>query len=584
MIVAWGDNNYGECDVPSSLSGKTVTAITSGTYHNLALTSGGTIVAWGYNSSGQCNIPTSLAGKTVMAIAAGTRHSLALTSQGTVVAWGDNSLGQCNIPASLAGKTVTAIVAGTHHNLALTSGGSVIAWGDNRFGECNIPNSLSGKTVTSISAGWYNSFAVASDGTVVAWGNNDSGQSNIPTNVLTKTVIVIAGGSSHSLCIATPARPAFTVSRATFVGGTASVVSGAITFETPVTDDESIELSSDDPSVTVPPSIEIRAGSSTASFRLSSIPVSAPRRVILTAKTHGFLDATKVITVVPQIALVTANPSNFQGGTVGTGKVTLWVPSATDTVVALTSSNSLVDFLGAVVKIPAKQRSASFKIPSKEVAKDTNLDILAKPGISEQVGIATITLTPAPKIQTFTAPRRTIYGNRKTTFKIKLAKGPGPSGTTVKLEANGAGLSMPSSVFFPAGKTLQSFDVWADENATTGSVRITATSGLSSAVGIVISVNQLKVTGSTHSAGSVTGGVSVNVTVNLNAAVDKDTEITVASSDPAVASVPTSVKVPAGAKTVTYTLTTYAVTGRKTVTITAAKGGYTSTKALTVIP
>jgi hypothetical protein len=70
--------------------------------------------------------------------------------------------------------------------------------------------------------------------------------------------------------------------------------------------------------------------------------------------------------------------------------------------------------------------------------------------------------------------------------------------------------------------------------------------------------------------------------VTLNATVDVDTLVTVASSNAAVASVPATVKVLAGSKTVTYTLTTYPVNARKSVTITASKGGYTSSKSLTV--
>jgi trimeric autotransporter adhesin len=46
-----------------------------------------------------------------VAITSGTYHSLALKSDGTVVAWGNNSMGQCNVPAGLSG--VVAITAGS---------------------------------------------------------------------------------------------------------------------------------------------------------------------------------------------------------------------------------------------------------------------------------------------------------------------------------------------------------------------------------------------------------------------------------------------------------------------------------------
>ena len=94
-VVAWGDNGYGQTDVPGGLSN--VVAIAAGEYHSLALTAEGTVVAWGDNDYGQTNVPSGLSN--VVAIAAGGYHSLALTAEGRVVAWGDNGYGQTNVPA-----------------------------------------------------------------------------------------------------------------------------------------------------------------------------------------------------------------------------------------------------------------------------------------------------------------------------------------------------------------------------------------------------------------------------------------------------------------------------------------------------
>ena len=132
----------------------------------------GTVVGWGNNDFGQLDIPASLSG--VMAISAGTLHSLALKADGTVVGWGDNSEGQATPPAGLTG--VTAISAGggfdllDGHSLALKSDGTVVGWGDNSEGQATPPAGLSG--VVAISAGIEHSLALKSDGTVVGWGSN----------------------------------------------------------------------------------------------------------------------------------------------------------------------------------------------------------------------------------------------------------------------------------------------------------------------------------------------------------------------------------------------------------------------------
>jgi PASTA domain-containing protein/Regulator of Chromosome Condensation (RCC1) repeat protein len=80
--VAWGCGggaryNFGQCRVPSGLSG--VTAISAGTYHSLTLKGDGAVVAWGCGDSaafGQCGVPSGRFG--VTAISAGFAHSLAL--------------------------------------------------------------------------------------------------------------------------------------------------------------------------------------------------------------------------------------------------------------------------------------------------------------------------------------------------------------------------------------------------------------------------------------------------------------------------------------------------------------------------
>ena len=489
------------------------------------------------------------------------------------------------IPASLTGKTVTAIAASYGHSLALTSEGQVVAWGFDGGGVNTIPASLTGKTVTAIAAGDGYSLALTREGKVVAWGNNSNGQCDVPTSLTGKTVTAISSGGSLSLALVVPkAAPAFTMNESSFTGGKAATVTGTVTFASALDAHTTVTLSSSNPAVTVPQTLTVNSGATSATFTITSIPVAALTSVQLTATASGYAKATKDLSLKPQSCTVSVSTSSFEGGTIGSGKVTLNVPLTTDTVVTLASSDPHVDFGGATVTIPANQSTANFTIPSTTVVANTNVDITATPGISTLTATKTITLKPVPTLSAFTASRSTVYGNQKTTFTLKLASKPGPSGTTVTLATTGSGLTgVPTSVFFSAGTTSKSFDVYANEDAGDGSVLVTATSG-ASAIGKTITVKQLKVTGSTLSTTSVLGGTAVNVTVTLNATVDVDTLITVASSNAAVAWVPATVKFPAGTKTVAYSLTTYPVTARKSVTITASKGGYTSTKTLTVTP
>ncbi len=189
-VLVWGDNSYGQKNVPTDLAG--VMAIAGGGTHCLALQSNGTVVAWGNSANGRTSVPAGLAG--VVAISAGSAHSLALKSDGRVVAWGSNAYGQTNVPRGLS--NVVAVAAGGFHSLALIASGGLVAWGSNDFGQTNVPWSK-GPFLT-IAAGYKHSLAVNVYGNVIAWGYNGYGQTDAP---FLADAIGIAAGRTFSVAL-----------------------------------------------------------------------------------------------------------------------------------------------------------------------------------------------------------------------------------------------------------------------------------------------------------------------------------------------------------------------------------------------
>ncbi len=225
-VVAWGDSNAGQTQVPPGLQ---AVAVAAGWNHALALKPDGTVVAWGDNAAGQTSVPADLAG--VVAIAAGGFHSLALRSNGLVAGWPPEAMnGATQVPADMTNilavaagyahsialrcdhtigawidgsfppdglEDVVQIATGTSHLLALERDGTVVAWGDNASGQSTVPPTLA--DVKAITAGASHSLALKADGTVVAWGDNACGQANVPADLT--GVIAIAAGASHSLAL-----------------------------------------------------------------------------------------------------------------------------------------------------------------------------------------------------------------------------------------------------------------------------------------------------------------------------------------------------------------------------------------------
>lgn len=147
-----------------------VIAVTAGTRHSVALTSDGNVWTWGgdyYGQLGQLTAPAQECQITsafkmqctvnpgqvqgldhVIAISSGSYHTLALKSDGTVWTWGYNlsnkeikdsinpNAGTNRVPVMVPGLSgITAIAAGAFHSLALKNDGTVWAWGYNGHGQ-----------------------------------------------------------------------------------------------------------------------------------------------------------------------------------------------------------------------------------------------------------------------------------------------------------------------------------------------------------------------------------------------------------------------------------------------------------------
>jgi alpha-tubulin suppressor-like RCC1 family protein len=184
-VTNWGLASNVANFVPANLPA--VAAITAGWFHNAAILTNKTAVAWGDNTYGQLNIPSDLTNgsATVTAITAGDYFTVALRSDGHLEAWGDNSCGQTTIPAT-ASNNIVAVAAGGKHCLALTASGQVIAWGLNTSAQCNVPTNLS--NVMAVAAGEAHSVALVNDGTLVEWGNNTNLQATVPSQLPTTVI------------------------------------------------------------------------------------------------------------------------------------------------------------------------------------------------------------------------------------------------------------------------------------------------------------------------------------------------------------------------------------------------------------
>jgi hypothetical protein len=164
-----------------------------------------------------------------------------------------------------------------------------------------------------------------------------------------------------------------------------------------------------------------------------------------------------------------------------------------------------------------------------------------------------------------------------------------PAPTTVMLLSSDPEVAqVPQSVVVPAGQQETTFTITTNAAAPPTIVQITAWVGNTPRTAN-LSVNPTPPPGPTLSAVSVTptsttGGSGVTGTVSFTGPLTDATSVQLASSDPAVASVPAEVVVIRGAASSTFAVTTKSVTVQRSVTITATWFGSKRSTTLTLSP
>jgi alpha-tubulin suppressor-like RCC1 family protein len=145
-------------------------ALAAGDRHSLGLTSNGLVLAWGSNQYGQCDVPG--LSQPCIQVAAGGSHSLLLLADGSIVGFGFNGSQQCVAPPLPPGIVWVQIAAGKWHSIGRRSDGQVMVWGDSISGVMNIPALPPGQVFVDIAQGSSadHALAIRSDGTPVVWG------------------------------------------------------------------------------------------------------------------------------------------------------------------------------------------------------------------------------------------------------------------------------------------------------------------------------------------------------------------------------------------------------------------------------
>ncbi|HEU0119537.1 MAG TPA: hypothetical protein VFQ91_03355 [Bryobacteraceae bacterium] len=271
-----------------------------------------------------------------------------------------------------------------------------------------------------------------------------------------------------------------TLSPSTVASGAAST--GTVTLAAPApAGGVLVNLSSGNATATVPASVTVAAGSSSASFPISTAPVSSATTIAITASSANSVSANLTVQAAgPSLAIVsglTLSPSSVVGGAGATGTVTLAVPATPGGVsVSLSSSDPSVT-VPASVTIASGQSSATFAVSTSAVAAARTATIT---GTSLTSVSAQLSITPAgPNTVTLSGislSPSSLQGGAAATGTVTLAAPAPAGGVSISLLSNSGNATTPASVSIAAGASSTTFSITTLPVGSSTTVSIAATS------------------------------------------------------------------------------------------------------------
>jgi YVTN family beta-propeller protein len=235
-----------------------------------------------------------------------------------------------------------------------------------------------------------------------------------------------------------------------------------------------ISLTSDNPSVTVPASVTVAAGSQTADFPVTTSAVTATEAVTVSA-TYKSTSKTAEIILAPSgevtVASVSVNPIRVTSEEAATGSVVLSAPAPAGGATIELWTNGSPAFVPQSVTIPAGATSGKFTVTTNWVTSPRQGTIAAFH--NGQTKTATITVTPMPALLSVAVPAQSV-GSGVAAVGIVTLSDPAPAeGIVIYLWTNGFPAFVPESVTVAPGATSATFRVTT--NFVTSSTQSTIT-------------------------------------------------------------------------------------------------------------
>ena len=377
------------------------------------------------------------------------------------------------------------------------------------------------------------------------------------------------------------------ISPSTVTTGAPATVSITLNGPAPAGGAQVALTSSNNSAFPVPPSLSITAGNTTATVSVTSGSVSTSTAVTVTA-TYAGSSANAAVTVAPSggsvfLSSFTITPPSIPGGYATQGNVFLTGSApATGAVVNLSSNNPSFVQVPSTNSITVQPGYSSAAFPISTSFTSSTVGATIQASYNNTMYGATVTVLPVVADGLTFYPSAVTAGS-SAQFTVYL-NGPAPAGASVSLvSSNPSALQVAGSAPVPAGATSVLVAATTLGISSQTSVTVTATYNGGSAQAAV-TIYPLSVIGFNLSPVEVTGGSNVTGTVSISGPAPSGGVNISLSSSSTLVQVPSSVNIPQGSSSASFTATTSGVSSVNNVTLTVSYNGTSYSDPLTVVP
>jgi hypothetical protein len=299
-----------------------------------------------------------------------------------------------------------------------------------------------------------------------------------PVASLTDVLITASPGSgaaSATLKVLAPEVVSVTLAPGSLIGG--ATTSGTVTLSGPApTGGAPVALSSDSSAASVPASVTVATGATTASFEVTTKHVLSAIGATVTAS-YGGVTRNSTLTLLPlELTALTLQPVSVLGGGTATATLKLnGVAPSGGALVSLSSDNPALVEVPASVVVAAGETSATFPVMAGAVSAAT--PVLISASYAGTLRSATLTVSPV-SLMLFMLSRMLIPGGTPLAGTLLLSDAAPAGGIVITLtSSNPSAVAVPATVTVSEGVRAMFVLVTTSPVATDTDVVLTAEAG-----------------------------------------------------------------------------------------------------------